>query len=57
MEALRNYQEAGFSDEQNRYLYVNSYRESYLRDIMYDYFWGKGNGAGVVLYQDSLNEF
>ncbi|MFR7876628.1 MAG: hypothetical protein ACLU4J_09710 [Butyricimonas paravirosa] len=28
-EALRNYQEAGFSDEQNRYLYVNSYRESY----------------------------
>ncbi|MFR7808878.1 MAG: hypothetical protein ACLU4N_06165 [Butyricimonas faecihominis] len=38
MEALRNYQEAGFSDEQNRYLYVNSYRESYLRDIMYDYF-------------------
>ena len=52
MEALRNYQEAGFSDEQNRYLYVNSYRESYLRDIMYDYFWGKGNGAGVVLYQE-----
>lgn len=57
MEALRNYQEAGFSDEQNRYVYVGSYKEAYLRDIMYDYFWGKGNGAGVPLYQDSLNKF
>lgn len=57
MEALRNNQEAGFSEEQNRYLYVGSYKESYLRDIAYDYFWGKGNGAGVPLYQDSLNKF
>ena len=55
--ALQNYGEAGFDESTNSYTYPESYEESYERQLAYDYFWNKGNGANVAILQDSLNPF
>lgn len=57
IQALRNYKEAGFNQDANRYLYENSYEGSYNDQLAYDYFWNKGYGANVQALQDSLNPF
>lgn len=57
MEALRNYRSAGYDSGANTYLYPTSQREAYERGLQYDYFWASGNGAGITVFQDSLNPF
>lgn len=55
--ALQNYSGAGFDPETNTYTYPESYEESLERQLAYNYFWNKGNGATVAALQDSLNPF
>lgn len=57
LEALRNFQQAYFDASTNTYKYVSSCRESYNENMHYNYFWNKGDGAGIAAYQDSLNPF
>lgn len=57
MEALRNYQRAYLDQEQNAYRYADSYEESFNNSADYDYFWNRGEGADLSIYQDSLNRF
>ncbi|MEG0797066.1 MAG: SusC/RagA family TonB-linked outer membrane protein, partial [Odoribacter sp.] len=63
--AARNIREGYWDWQRNNYVYPNSYQESFLNDVDYDYFWNKGVPLeqGVThesvdrALQDSLNPF
>lgn len=61
MQALKAYEEAVFDQEQNTYRYLSSYDNPYQKSKEtghnYNYFWNAGNGADLLVYQDSLNTF
>lgn len=61
MQALKNYEQAVFDQETNTYRYLGSYDNPYHKakesGYQYDYFWNAGNGADILMYQDSLNTF
>lgn len=53
LEAMRNYSNVYFDGAAKTYRYP----EGYELGREYDYFWNGGNGAGMPVYQDSLNPF
>ena len=57
MEALRNFEQAIFDRESNTYRYVANNAEAYREQMHHNYFWNKGDGAGIAAFQDSLNPF
>lgn len=57
MEALENYASVYFDKETNTYKYPASFEEAYQNGADFNYFWNKGNGASLRIYQDSLNPF
>lgn len=57
LEALRNYQQSFYDEETGTYRYPVSYEDAYLHNVAYNYFWNKGEGADLIVYQDSLNPF
>lgn len=57
LQALRNYQESFYDQENNTYRYPTSYEDAYNNGVAHNYFWGKGEGADLLIYQDSLNPF
>lgn len=53
LEAMRNYSNVYFDAETNSYRFP----EDYELGKSFDYFWNEGNGADMMVYQDSLNPF
>lgn len=57
LQAMQNYQNVYLDLTTGTYKYPSSYEESYLNGGDYNYFWNKGEGASMSVYQDSLNSF
>lgn len=57
MEALGNYASAFWDEEAGNYRYPTSYEDAYANNAHYNYFWNRGEGAGVAVLQDSLNAY
>ena len=57
MVALNDYSETIYDEETNTYIPVTDYWTSYMNGVEYGYFWGKGEGRRLRIYQDSLNPF
>lgn len=56
-EALDNYQQTYFDREKNEYVYPADREDSYVNGAHNGYYWNKGDGASIPIYQDSLNPY
>ena len=57
IQALQNFRKSFYDAASDSYRYPDSYWDSYLNGVDYDYFWNRGEGADVPILQDSLNSF